>query len=260
MGTFLRTYYLAERLKLKHLFSNHLIWIMPVLAVAGTAFFSPAYASINSYNWWYMYLLPGFTALMCCFTCQKDKKLKNRAVAILPVDLKKVWDAKVLVCMRAAALGSTILCLLVLLLVTLAERVFKVTMAVSISPISIILSALVIILLNMWQIPLCLWMAHKTGIYLTIFITLVMNVYGGAETALKSYWLVNPYALLSRVMCPMMKVLPNNLAAREGSFSFSPELLEAWTIPAGIIIGLMWFIALWMVTRRWYGRKGAETV
>ena len=59
-------------------------------------------------------MFPAMAALMCGVIIRKDKKLKNHAVLILPVDLEKVWDGKVLYGLCATGAGLTFMFLLIL--------------------------------------------------------------------------------------------------------------------------------------------------
>ena len=82
----------------------------------------------------------------------------------------------------------------------------------------------------------------------------------GVVAAVESFWFLCPYSILPRMMCSVLGILPNGLPAREGSMTFSPELLEGSNVLYGLILTLLWCLLLWAVTRSWYSRKGAQTV
>ena len=88
-------YLQAEHLKNKRTFAKKLIVLAPVVTALMTIF-APLWFQLNSYNWWYILLYPGFLTLICAMLEQRDNgKLKYRAVLPLPVDLKETWKAKI---------------------------------------------------------------------------------------------------------------------------------------------------------------------
>ena len=88
-------YIQAENLKHKRTFTKALIVLAPFVT-ALINFFAPLWFQLNSYNWWYILLYPGFLTLTCALIEQRDNgKLKYRAVASLPVSQNKVWKAKI---------------------------------------------------------------------------------------------------------------------------------------------------------------------
>ena len=88
-------YIQAENLKHKRTFTKTLIVLAPFVT-ALMNFFVPLWFQLNSYNWWYILLYPGFLTLTCALIEQRDNgKLKYRAVASLPVSQNKVWKAKI---------------------------------------------------------------------------------------------------------------------------------------------------------------------
>ena len=46
-------------------------------------------------------MLPGMVTLFTCLVGEKDRKMKNRAVLTLPVQMGRIWDAKILVSIKA---------------------------------------------------------------------------------------------------------------------------------------------------------------
>lgn len=259
-NTLFRAYYPAERLKMKRTVARKLFFVMPVLTVALVFALSGRYVVINGYNWWYMMLLPGVLTLVCCMTGQTDRRLGNRAISALPIDLKQVWDAKVLVCIKAVILGNVVLYLTVTAAGILINQISNMDGIHVITPQQGVLAVLVMTVGCIWQVPLCLWMNERFGLYLTLFVNVALNVGSAIIVSLKDYWFVNPYAVTSRAMCPILKVLPNGLIARPGSVTYTPELMKVQMIPAGICICLLCLALLWAVSRKWYEKKGVQAV
>lgn len=260
MSAFFRTYYAAEQLKCRHTLFSKLCYIMPALTVAAAFLLTGSYGAIDGYNWWYTSLLPGMLTIVCCMTGQADTKLEGRALTVLPVDLRRVWDAKVLVCIKAAVLGNLVLFAFVSAAQLLTESVADMEMLAEVTLRQGALAALVMIGGCIWQIPLCLWANEKFGLYPALFANLALNVAGTVTGPLGERWYINPYSVTARAMCPLIKVLPNGLVAAEGNVTYSPELMDMKAVPIGMCVCLFWLVILWTASRMWYGKKGGETV
>ena len=233
---------------------------MPAIAVTMAFLLASSYGTIDAYNWWYMTLLPGTVSIVCCMVSQADKKLHNRAVAALPVDLRRVWDAKVIFCIRAVILGNIILSLLTATAAMVSEHAAGVMMLVDITLVQGATAVVVMTIGCIWQIPLCLWANERFGLYPTLLVNMALNLSGTIVVSLGSFWFINPYSVTARLMCPLIKVLPNGLIAEEGSLTYSPELMDMKAVPAGIFVCLVWLAFLWAAARRWYGKRGGETI
>ena len=116
--------------------------------------------------------------------------------------------------------------------------------------------------LSLWQIPLWLFVNQWLGFAAGILLGMVCNIGLGILGAPTNWWLLNPFSYISRLMCPVLKILPNGLPAEPGSQTFFPGVLDASVIPLGLGISLALFLAVWALTAGWYagkGRKGWES-
>ena len=78
-------YLKSENLKHKRTFTRTLIPLAPVMTVLMTLL-APMWFQVNAFNWWYVFLCPGFLTLLCALIEQRDGgKKKYRAVFPLPV-------------------------------------------------------------------------------------------------------------------------------------------------------------------------------
>ena len=64
-----------------------------------------------------------------------------------------------------------------------------------------------------------------------------------------------PGGIAARMMCIVLKILPNGLVAEPGSLTYSPELMERKGLLIGITVSLLWFALFWFAGRRWFERK-----
>lgn len=199
-----------------------------------------------SYNWWYIMLLPGALTLMCSGVIQKDgKKLKYRAILGMSVDLAQVWYGKIGVCVRLLMVSSIIL----FVGITLGGFVFSssVTLAGSVA------ATLILFVTFLWQIPLCLFLTDRIGMFSTLIINMLGNVACTILFATSSIWWAVPYAIPARVMCAVIQVLPNGLAI----LSEDP-LLDRDVIVPGLVITVGLFMILSVLTAMSFRKREAK--
>ncbi|WP_223068848.1 lantibiotic immunity ABC transporter MutE/EpiE family permease subunit [Paenibacillus caui] len=227
----------AEYLKLKRTFTKKLIWLAPLVTMllcAGLGV-SSLFQS-GSYNWWYSMMLPGALTLICAGVLQKDgKKLNYRAILGLPVRPSRFWIGKIGVAVRLLLTSSIVF----FAGVTLGGFVFTSTIPFANSAAG----SLLLFITFLWQIPLCLFLTERLGMFATLIINLAGYVACGIFSAQSSLWWALPYAIPSRLMCPVIGVLPNGLPVPAGD-----PLLDKSVILPGIIISVFLFVVLSLLT------------
>lgn len=251
-------YFLAERLKNRHTSTEKLIVLMPMIAVCLAAWLTKDYFTIDSYNWWYVVLFPGMLALVCAAVGNRDKKMENRAIQVLPVEMGAVWDGKVLygvLCMGIA--------LLVFLCMTLAvgaglEQTLRQVFRINPSAGEQVLAVAVMLVTSLWQVPFCLLLQQVMGVFPMVLLHMGSYILLAAELSLHSFFMVLPGGITSRMMCIILKILPNGLVAEPGSITFTQELLEWKGLPVGIIASVIWFLVFWLAGRMWFGRQAKK--
>lgn len=246
-------YLAAEKIKIKHTFLNKLIWLAPLTPMLIALLISGGYFQITSYNWWYATILSGMLSLSCALLAEKDKKMNNRAILSLPVSLKRVWVSKVLLVLGILICSCMIFfCGIQLFSLLLNKGDFQI-----ISVKNTLLGSIVLVVTFMWQIPICLFLGNKIGIFLTVLLNVIANGVGLAF-ATKSIWLLNPYAYPSRLMIPIMEILPNGMLAKPESVTFKPELLSYHVLLPGIVISVVLFLLFTYVTTKWFEKQEAK--
>ncbi|PGE92271.1 bacteriocin ABC transporter permease [Bacillus pseudomycoides] len=246
-------YLVSEKIKIRHTFLNKLIWLAPLVPMLIALLISGGYFQITSYNWWYAAFLPGMLSLSCALLAEKDKKMNNRAILSLPVSLKRVWVSKVLLVLGILICTCIIfLCGIQLFSLLLNKGGFQI-----ISVKNTLLGSFVLVVTFMWQIPICLFLGNKIGIFSTVLLNVIANGVGFAF-ATKSIWLINPYAYPSRLMIPIVKILPNGMFAEPGSATFTSELLSYSVILPGLVISVVLFLLFTYVTTKWFEKQEAK--
>lgn len=237
----------AEYLKLKRTFTKKLSWLAPVATILLCVILGIDKSSFQNgtYNWWYTLILPGMLTLISSGIVQKDtKKLRCRGILGLPADPATIWLGKI----GAGVKLLFISCAVFFALVTLGGFVTKTTIPVGTS----IAASTVIFLTFMWQIPLCMFLTDKIGGFATLLLNYALNVMCGMEAASSSNWWL-PHAIPVRLMCPIIKVLPNSLPVPAHD-----ALLSKSVILPGIMISIAAFAVLSVLTALCFSRREAK--
>lgn len=248
-------YFQAECLKCRHTAAGKVVIMMPLVVMMLAAVMTHNYFAVDSYNWWYSMAGAGMAALVCGIVGGKDRKMKNHAIWSLPCDLGSVWDAKILYGVCATGISSLVLTVSTVVVGQILKYGLKMTFFVEPS-IGIQLLAWVVMWITfLWQVPLCMFLTQRIGLFPTLL--LHMGIYAGMSwfVSLTPYYPLLPGAITSRMMCPVLGVLPNGLLAVEGSMTYSPELMDGSSLWIGMLSALIWFVVLWRLGRKWYERQ-----
>jgi lantibiotic protection ABC transporter permease subunit, MutE/EpiE family len=240
-------------MKMNHTFAKKLVVIAPMMVILLSGFLAANYFQVDIYNWWYTLMLPGAISLGSSLLSRVDGSMKNKAVMALFVDLKKIWLAKILVGVKNIFISCTI----IFIAGQLSVFIIQMNSISNISMLSGLAGTLVIIITSIWQVPLYFFLGNKIGMFPTIVLSMAVNIFS-VIMAVREFWWVNPFSYTSRLMCPVLKLLPNGLIAKPGSQTFTPELLNAWVIPLGIGISTVLFIIITYLTAKWYERQEAK--
>jgi len=186
-------YIQAENLKHKRTFTKTLMVLAPFVT-ALMNFFAPLWFQLNSYNWWYILLYPGFLTLTCALIEQRDNgKLKYRAVASLPISQNKVWKAKIGVAGIYSCVGNFIFLALNLLGGFAILVINEIPLTIGIG--QAVAGTVCIVIASLWEIPLCLWLSKKVGIFVAVILNAGLGSVLGIFTATTSLWMICPYTL-----------------------------------------------------------------
>lgn len=251
----MKKYILAENLKYRHTFLKGLAVLMPLVSVFLAAWLTHAFFAVDSYNWWYMGLYPGLIGILCGIIGGKDKGKKNAAIWSLPCSMKRIWDAKILV---AALLSAAAVCcciILTLIVGTVMERALHITFILRPSVTMQLVAGILMWLTTLWQIPFCLFLSQKMGMFPMLLVHMGSYTVIGVTMSLKPWFVLFPGAITSRLMCPVLGILPNGLLAVEGQMTYFPEIMESENLLAGVTAALLWFLLFWWGSRNYFERQ-----
>lgn len=241
-------YLASEKLKYRHTFTRQLIWIAPAVVILLNVL-SPVWYQQNSFNWWYVVLYPGFLTFLCILVNQKDGgKLKYFAVYPLPVNLEKLWYAKVAVCMAYALMANVFLMVCNVLGGLLLSRIYGIPMTVPV--LRALAGTICIVLASVWNIPLCLWLSNKIGGFATLIVHVGLGFLLGVSGAGSHFWILCPYSWAARLMVPILGILPNGEPANAMDLPVSPVL-----VGAALILSLVLLSVLSMATAKSFARQ-----
>lgn len=231
---------------------------MPLATVLLAAWLTNTFFAVDSYNWWYIGLYPGFLGILCSILGGKDKGKKNYTIWSLPCKMGSIWDAKILV--GAMMSGIAMMCVVVftILIGKAMETAMHVQYIAFPSVGMQLLAGLVMWLTTLWQIPFCLFLAQKMGTFLMLVIHMGLYTVLSVTVSLKPWFVLFPGAITSRLMCPVLKVLPNGLLLQPGQMTYSAELGKMSSLLIGIPAALLWFGLFWWGSRRWFERQVAS--
>lgn len=234
----------AERLKLNHSFGNKLPIVAPIITLFITLLLTGGLQEAfpaGAWNWWYIILLPGMLAILCYLDIQKDKKLNFHNILSSHLPGGKVWMGKVIYCSFGLQLSN--------LIVFLGTLIGGAGFGTTITPLGGLISAALLSITYLWEIPLFLFLSAKFGMFASVFSCMVLSIGGTMTLADKTIWWVCPSSIPIRLMCPTLQRLPNGLPVPAGS-----ELLSTSVILPGVLISLIWFLLLAVLTTRWFDR------
>ena len=165
-------YLKAEHLKFKRTSSNKLLLIAPLLTAVFAWIVGGFYGfQYMIFYWWYAFLLPGTIAILCSLAHQKEERAgKYYSVLSAPINLKQFEYAKALILIEKLLVASLFLAVFAAVsnLISPALAVYSVGRNLA--------GSIALIFTSIWQIPVCLLMARKTGFLIPIVSNTLLGI------------------------------------------------------------------------------------
>lgn len=240
-------YILAENLKLKHSFLKKLLVIMPISLILLSLFLMPSYFTANSYNWWYVIIMPATFALIPAMMDRKEsRKLNYRAVFPLKINLKKLWVSKIITAFVYMSIAAIIH--------MLGVYIFQFLIGGQLSPnyrfTTLLFASALLIITNIWQVPLCFFLAKKFGFITSIIMNALLGLALGILISDSAFWIYCPYSWGIRLMIPVMHILPSGVLIEASNSMISNTSL---LIPC--ILSICLFALLTMISAKWFSKQ-----
>jgi ABC-2 type transport system permease protein len=207
------------------------------MAFVLTSGMTNAYAE-SAWNWWYVLLLPGMIAIVSYLSIMREKKNGYYNIKTLPIEKRNLMLGKI------AYLGILVLVSNAVLFAGAALGGAFLTTSVPV--VGAAITVLVLSIVQLWQIPLFLFLSEKFGMVVELIACLFITVLG-IIVAPSGKWFLFLSAVPMRIVTPLLHVLPNGLRAQAGD-----PLLNASVIFPGILIALVWFVVLTYLYLNWF--------
>ena len=234
----------AEFLKSKRTMGSRLVFIFPVLAI-GMAFVLTA-GMINTYsesawNWWYTLLLPGMLAIVCNLSVARERKTGYYNLMTLQTDKRDLMLGKIVYMGCLIFISNLIL--------FIGALVGGSLLTTSVPTIGAAMTVVVLTIVQLWEIPLFLFLSEKCGMVIELIICLFITVLG-ISVAPSRIWFLFVSAIPMRVVTPLLHVLPNGMRAQAGN-----PLLNSGVIIPGILISILWFVLGTFLYLTWFEKR-----
>lgn len=198
-------YLQAERLKWKRSVSNKLLVIVPaftaVFAWIAGGFFG--YQSMAFY-WWYAFLLPGTIAIFCGLSHRREQRAgKYDSVLSMPVNLARFELARALVLVGKLAAAGLVLAVLVSVnnLISPATTVYSLGQSAA--------GSLALVMASIWQVPMCLLLARKTGFLVPVAVNTALGILLPVALGNTAFWFFCPWCWTAKLAEPLLGIALN---------------------------------------------------
>lgn len=227
-------YLKAEHLKFKRTISNKLLLIAPLL----TALFAWIVGGFHGFQymtfyWWYAFLLPGTIAILCSLAHQKEERAgKYYSVLSAPINLKQFEYAKTSILIEKLLMAAVFLAAFATVSNLISPALAVYSMGRNFA------GSVALMIASIWQIPLCLFLARRTGLLLpiaanTLLGILIPSLLGNTVLA----W-VCPYCWAAKTAELLMGIESNGTFAGVAAFSWSVLLPLVFSVILYILLTL----------------------
>ena len=237
-------YLKSEHLKFRRTISNRLLFIIPLM----TAIFAWIVGGFIGFQytalyWWYAFLLPGAVAILCSLSHRKEENAgKYYSVFSMPVNLSKFEIAKEIILIEKLVVAAVFLAIIISIsnIISPATAVYSVLQSIA--------GSIGIILASVWQIPLCLYLARKTGLFLPIVLNTVLGIFMPIALGNTVVWWFVPYCYAAKLADPLMGIELNGTF--EGNCGFSITVLIS------IVLSILLFLILSYADAKDFSKRG----
>ena len=241
------SYILAENLKHKGTFLKKLLVLMPISLILLSLFLMPSYFTTNAYNWWYVIIMPATFALIPAMMHRKEsRKLNYRAIFPLNINLKKLWVSKIITAFIYMSIAAIIH--------MLGVYIFQFFLVGQLTPnygfSTLLFASFLLMITNIWQIPLCFFLAKKFGFIASIIMNAILGLVLGILLSDSALWIYCPYAWGIRLMIPVMGILPNGVLTEA-----SNPIISSTSLLIPCILSICLFTLLTMISAKWFSNQ-----
>lgn len=227
-------YLKAEHLKFKRTISNKLLLIAPFLTALFAWIVGGFYGfQYMTFYWWYAFLLPGTIAILCSLTHQKEERAgKYYSVLSAPINLKQFEYAKVLILIEKLLVAAVFLAIFAAVSNLISPALTVYSMGRN------FIGSVALIIASIWQVPLCLFLARKTGLLLPIAVNTLLGILIPSLLGNTALAWICPYCWAAKTAELLMGIESNGTFAGVAAFSWSIFLPLVFSIILYILFTL----------------------
>lgn len=202
-------YFFIENLKTNRLFVRKASIYISLISAIIVLILSTDYLYIHLFNWWYIVVIPIIISYSCNLLSNIDKN-KHSILKTLPIDLSKIWHAKV-------RLGTTYLfySCIILIVVFLCFKIIIGDNYPNISYLKGIGFGVILYICSLWQIPLFLFIAYNTNVFYILLISILSNTIIGTFFASTKYWILYPCSYSSKLGLYILNINSSGLFEKD---------------------------------------------
>lgn len=242
----------SEYLKIKRTTIIKLVFFTPLMAafiaigfnlLGGVA--ALRYNRETLINQWALMWLPlQITLLAGMLNNVEQKNTQFKTSLALPLDLAKKEVSRISLVLSLVLASSIVMVSLMSLTPFLSPTVSLMTLGSCVTSLS------VLVVVNLWQLPLWLWLSRQTNFYVCVIANVLLHLELGSRFAPQGNWLLVPWAWGLKVQAFFSQVYPNGLPIPSESRPFTTfnDLIFA-SIGSLILVGIFSWIASQSYTR-----------
>ena len=227
-------YLKAEHLKFKRTISNKLLLIAPLLTAVFAWIVGGFYGfQYMTFYWWYAFLLPGTIAILSSLAHQKEERAgKYYSVLSAPINLKQFEYAKALILIEKLIVAALFLAVFATVsnLISPALAVYSVGRNFA--------GSIALIFASIWQIPVCLLLARKTGFLIPIVASTLLGILMPILLGNTAIAWVCPYCWAAKTAELLMGIESNGTFAGVADFSWQVLLPLVFSVILYVLLTL----------------------
>lgn len=227
-------YLKAEHLKFKRTISNKLLLIAPLL----TALFAWIVGGFHGFQymtfyWWYAFLLPGTIAILCSLAHQKEERAgKYYSVLSAPINLKQFEYAKASILIEKLLMAAIFLAAFAAVSNLISPALAVYSMGRNFA------GSVALMIASIWQVPLCLFLARRTGLLLPIAANTLLGILIPSSLGNTVLSWVCPYCWAAKTAELLMGIESNGTFIGVAAFSWSVLLPLVFSVILYILLTL----------------------
>ncbi len=241
----------AEFQKSKRTSANKFIIATPLLTILLTSLWGGG--QNGAYNWWYTMFLPGMLTIISSQIITKEKDISYKGLFLYPQDKGTLWLGKITYSGILLVISNFIFMTGIAVIGACGIATIPVYSFATIPLRANIFAAIILVLTSLFQIPICLFLTVKFNMFVTILFNMAMTIIGVVSFGTGSVLKFSPYVTISKLMCPILHILPNGL-----SVPLNSPLLNGDTIIKDTSVSIITFIILTVLTALWFRKREAN--